>query len=86
MSIVIDSIHPKARGFTCPAASPAGRIDFIFASPEMATHLETCYVLTDGEGMPGSAASDHLAIGGVFGLGVTSATANAKPEEDMIRS
>ena len=63
-------IHPKARGFTCPAASPAGRIDFMFASPEMAEHLETCYVLTDGEGLPGSAASDHLALGGEFGLGV----------------
>jgi endonuclease/exonuclease/phosphatase family metal-dependent hydrolase len=81
-------IHPKARGFTCPAASPAGRIDFIFASPEMASHLETCYVLTDGEGTPGSAASDHLAIGGEFGLSVASAPATTRndSEKDMIRS
>jgi endonuclease/exonuclease/phosphatase family metal-dependent hydrolase len=78
-------IHPKARGFTCPAASPAGRIDFMFASPEMATHLETCYVLTDGEGMPGSAASDHLALGSEFGLGVEPIAVKARHVKDAIR-
>ena len=78
-------IHPKARGFTCPAASPAGRIDFIFASPEMAAHLETCYVLTDGEGMPGSAASDHLAIGGEFGLGIAPVEVKNIRIKDAIR-
>jgi endonuclease/exonuclease/phosphatase family metal-dependent hydrolase len=70
-------IHPKALGFTCPAAAPAGRIDFIFASPAMAKLLETCYVLTDGEGVSGSDASDHLAIGGEFGLGVRPVSVNA---------
>jgi endonuclease/exonuclease/phosphatase family metal-dependent hydrolase len=79
-------IHPHARGFTCPAASPAGRIDFIFASPEMATRLETCYVLTDGEGIMGSAASDHLAIGGEFALSVQAVTANTRFEEGMVPS
>ncbi|MDQ2886532.1 MAG: endonuclease/exonuclease/phosphatase family protein, partial [Chloroflexota bacterium] len=54
-------VHPQALGFTCPAAAPAGRIDFIFASPQMAERLETCYVLLDGESVQGSAASDHLA-------------------------
>ncbi len=79
-------IHPDARGFTCPAASPAGRIDFIFASPEMATSLETCYVLTDGEGIVGSAASDHLAIAGEFGLSVRPVSTCTRFEEGMIPS
>ncbi len=60
-------IHPQALGFTCPAAAPAGRIDFIFASPQMADRLETCYVLKDGEGVQGSEASDHLAVAAEFG-------------------
>jgi len=80
------SIHPGARGFTCPAASPAGRIDFIFASPEMATCLETCYVLTDGEDVAGSAASDHLAIGAEFGLNVRPVSAGKQLKKDMIPS
>ena len=60
-------IHPQALGFTCPAEAPAGRIDFIFASPQMADRLETCYVLIDGEGIQGSEASDHLAVAAEFG-------------------
>src|SRR6266571_2179259 len=32
-------MNPDAWGFTCPASSPAGRIDFIFASPELAERL-----------------------------------------------
>ncbi len=79
-------IHPGAHGFTCPAASPAGRIDFIFANPEMAARLETCYVLKDGEGVPGSTASDHLAIAGEFGLGVRSASMQTALEKNMIPS
>jgi endonuclease/exonuclease/phosphatase family metal-dependent hydrolase len=64
-------IHPHALGFTCPAASPAGRIDFIFANPLMAQRLETCYtVLDDGNGLSGSQASDHLAVAATFGLAV----------------
>jgi endonuclease/exonuclease/phosphatase family metal-dependent hydrolase len=64
-------IHPHALGFTCPSASPAGRIDFIFANPIMAHRLETCYtVLDDGNGLPGSLASDHLAVSATFGLAV----------------
>ncbi len=76
-------IHPHSRGFTCPAAAPAGRIDFIFASPEMAKLLETCYVLTDGEGVPGSAASDHLAIAGEFCLAVRSIPVNTMLGKNM---
>ena len=29
----------EAEGFTCPASTPAGRIDYIFASPELAFRL-----------------------------------------------
>ena len=66
-------IHPRARGFTCPASAPAGRIDYIFASPSLAKHLETCYVVTKGEDMlPGADASDHLAIAAEFGVRVRS--------------
>jgi len=60
-------VHPHTRGFTCPASAPAGRIDFIFASPEMARRLETCYVVTEGEGLAGADASDHLAVAVKFG-------------------
>ncbi|HEV2656780.1 MAG TPA: hypothetical protein VGT82_17570, partial [Ktedonobacteraceae bacterium] len=66
-------VHPQALGFTCPAAVPAGRIDFIFASPQMAERLETCYLLLDGEGVQGSAASDHLAIATEFGAHIPTA-------------
>jgi len=59
-------IHPHACGFTCPAAAPAGRIDFIFANPTLAERLETCYIVVDGDGLPGSHASDHLAVAASF--------------------
>lgn len=56
------SLHPKARGFTCPAAMPAGRIDYIFADPILAQRLENCYVINEGDGLHGKDASDHMAI------------------------
>jgi endonuclease/exonuclease/phosphatase family metal-dependent hydrolase len=60
-------IHPHTQGFTCPAAFPAGRIDYIFAAPSLAKRLKTCCVVTEGEGMPGKDASDHLAVAAEFG-------------------
>jgi endonuclease/exonuclease/phosphatase family metal-dependent hydrolase len=60
-------VHPRSQGFTCPASAPAGRIDFIFASPEMAGRLETCDVVAEGEGLAGADASDHLAVAATFG-------------------
>ena len=86
MSIVIGTLILRRVTFTSARRlSPAGRIDFIFASPEMAAHLETCYVLTDGEGIPGSAASDHLAIGGEFGLGIAPVEVKNIRIKDAIR-
>lgn len=62
--------HPREWGFTCPAAAPAGRIDYIFASPDLAERLEQCYEIVEGDGLPGNHASDHLAVAATFGLGV----------------
>lgn len=54
-------------GFTCPAAAPAGRIDYLFASPELAARLDTCAVLSSGENVTGEQASDHLPVIAEFG-------------------
>src|SRR2546421_2565554 len=59
--------NPSADGFSCPAAAPAGRIDYIFASPELARSLSTCAILTEGEGVRGEEASDHLPVVAEFG-------------------
>lgn len=55
-------LNPRAWGFTCPVAAPAGRIDYLFANPLLATRLSACKVVTGDE--PGTAleASDHLPI------------------------
>lgn len=55
-------LNPAALGFTCPATAPSGRIDFIFASPELARRLSASYIVTEGEGLRGDEASDHLAV------------------------
>jgi endonuclease/exonuclease/phosphatase family metal-dependent hydrolase len=60
------SKHPNEHGFTCPAANPAGRIDYIFASSDLAERLEECYPIVNGDGLPGSQASDHLALTAAF--------------------
>ena len=54
--------NPDALGFTCPAIVPSGRIDFIFASPELATRLSTSDVISSVPGMQVHEASDHLAV------------------------
>jgi endonuclease/exonuclease/phosphatase family metal-dependent hydrolase len=59
--------NPKDPGFTCPAASLAGRIDYIFASPELAERLSACHVVTEGNGLRGEEASDHLPVVAEFG-------------------
>jgi endonuclease/exonuclease/phosphatase family metal-dependent hydrolase len=63
-------MNPEAADFTCPAAAPAGRIDFIFASPELAQSLQCCYIPTEGEGVRGEEASDHLPVVAEFGEAV----------------
>src|SRR5215467_3726043 len=55
-------MNQQKPGFTYPALAPAGRIDFIFASPEMAQRLEASYVVVKAAGIRGSEASDHLPV------------------------
>ncbi len=60
-------MNPDSSGFTCPADAPAGRIDYIFASPELAEQLSACNVITEGNGLRGDEASDHLPVVAEFG-------------------
>jgi endonuclease/exonuclease/phosphatase family metal-dependent hydrolase len=60
-------VNPLSQGFTCPSAAPAGRIDFIFASPELAERLATSTIVTEGNGLPGEEASDHLPVFAEYG-------------------
>ncbi len=68
-------LNPRSPGFTCFAALPAGRIDFIFASPELAQRLSNSQVVTKGEGVNGAEASDHLAVYAEFEGATSSLTA-----------
>jgi endonuclease/exonuclease/phosphatase family metal-dependent hydrolase len=63
-------LHPHEAGFTCPALMPAGRIDFIFADPELVPRLRSCDVLQAGAGIQGAVASDHLPVVADFAPGV----------------
>jgi endonuclease/exonuclease/phosphatase family metal-dependent hydrolase len=63
-------VNPRAWGFTCPAAAPAGRIDYLFANPLLATRLSACRVLSGNEEVHGGDASDHLPIVAEFGVGI----------------
>lgn len=65
--------NPRASGFTCPAGAPAGRIDYIFASPEMARCLTNCKIVTAGNGIQGEKASDHYPVLAEFGACVSDA-------------
>lgn len=60
-------MHERAEGFTCPARAPAGRIDYIFASPELAPRLSACRVVTEAGDVRGEQASDHLPVVAEFG-------------------
>ena len=59
-------VNPLKPGFTCPAAAPAGRIDFIFASQELAPRLEASHVVVKAGGVRGEEASDHLPVIATF--------------------
>jgi endonuclease/exonuclease/phosphatase family metal-dependent hydrolase len=63
-------LNPGTQGFTCPASAPAGRIDYIFASPEVAERLAACDVVAEGNGLRGDEASDHLPVVAEFGESV----------------
>jgi endonuclease/exonuclease/phosphatase family metal-dependent hydrolase len=55
-------LHPREPGWTWPSALPAGRIDYVFASPELASRLCTCEVLAASGELPADQASDHLPV------------------------
>jgi endonuclease/exonuclease/phosphatase family metal-dependent hydrolase len=63
-------VNPRAWGFTCPAASPAGRIDYLFANPLLATRLTACKVAHGGQDVDAQEASDHLPVMADFGVHV----------------
>ncbi|MGH2506596.1 MAG: endonuclease/exonuclease/phosphatase family protein, partial [Ktedonobacteraceae bacterium] len=63
-------VNPRAWGFTCPAASPAGRIDYLFANPLLATRLTACKVGHGGQDVDAREASDHLPVMADFGVGI----------------
>lgn len=77
-------LNPHAWGFTCPARALAGRIDYIFASPELAGRLSACEVVTEGNGLRGEEASDHLPVLADFGEGVATEfnSPTMEPEEN----
>lgn len=50
---------PRTREMSCPAERPAGRIDYIFASPALAEGLVACDLLADAADCPVARASDH---------------------------
>jgi endonuclease/exonuclease/phosphatase family metal-dependent hydrolase len=53
---------PRMRQLTCPANDPAGRIDYLFASPALAQGLLTCAIVVDSQACPVIAASDHRPV------------------------
>lgn len=57
---------PRTRELTCPADTPGGRIDYIWATPDFAKRLVTCEVLTDAPNCPVTRASDHRPILATF--------------------
>lgn len=74
--------NPHNWGFTCPAAAPAGRIDFIFANAPLAQRLENCHeILLGDNGVTGEQASDHLALAATFGLPVQTSPKEQTPYE-----
>lgn len=52
-------LHPDRRGYTCKTEGPSVRIDYVFASPEMAPRLRACDVVT---APPARDASDHFPV------------------------
>jgi endonuclease/exonuclease/phosphatase family metal-dependent hydrolase len=56
------AMNPDKEGFTWPAPMPAGRVDFIFASSELAPYLSASGVLTEDDEGSIREGSDHLPI------------------------
>ena len=75
------SLHPDTMGYTWPAPLPAGRVDLIFANPELASQLSAASVFVEGEGIGASDASDHSPVLAEFGLALTEHIDNKTEDE-----
>ncbi len=53
------ALHPDRPGYTCKTTDPSVRIDYVFASPELAPRLRACDVATSP---PARDASDHFPV------------------------
>jgi len=64
-------VHPRADSFSCPTYLPAVRIDYIFASQDLAERLLGCEVAGRGGALADVAkrASDHFPVVADFDLG-----------------
>lgn len=58
-------LHPGVPGYTYPTDCPWLRLDYVFASPELAPHLLACDVV---DGAVAASASDHLPVSAEFHL------------------
>ena len=74
------SLQSDKQGFTWPAPIPSGRVDFIFASPELAPQLVAADVIVNSKDVSASQASDHLPIFAEFGTTVSTPFENEKQE------
>jgi endonuclease/exonuclease/phosphatase family metal-dependent hydrolase len=56
--------HPRAHGHTCATWSPAARVDYVFATPDLAAKLIGCDVVGDRRWADADAhiASDHFPL------------------------
>ena len=65
------SLHPRANGFTCPTYLPTVRIDYMFATKDLAERLVRCEVVgrTGELAEMARRASDHFPLMAEFSLG-----------------
>jgi endonuclease/exonuclease/phosphatase family metal-dependent hydrolase len=77
------TLYPNTKGYTCPSSMPAGRIDFIFASPELAPQLTLAGIIAEGEGIAAYKASDHLPVFAEFGRASTEHINHETKADDM---
>jgi endonuclease/exonuclease/phosphatase family metal-dependent hydrolase len=67
---------------TCPLPRPAGRIDYIWADPQLsAKRLRGCDVIMDGPGCPVNDASDHRPVVAQFARVTASVESRSEAEE-----
>lgn len=69
------SLHPRASSFTCPTYRPSVRIDYVFASRDLAERLTRCEVVGRSGDLAALArrASDHFPVLAEFEMGTPAA-------------